>query len=462
MMQTVRHRIFPLLLLLLPGLCWAQPVTVQNLRLWRAPDHTRLVFDLSGPLEHRLFNLQDPERIVIDMDHARLQGGLPDVDKSEPVLGAIRAGKPESDTLRIVLDLKVATKPRTFVLKPAGPYGHRLVIDLYDAKVLEQETRETEAAEAAPPRLEPPITAAKRDLVVAIDAGHGGEDPGAIGRRYRTREKDVTLAVARELARLVAATPGMQPVLTRDGDYYVGLRDRFRKALNRKADVFISIHADAMPGRKMAVGSSVYALAQRGSSDSISRFIAEKENAADQIGGVYLRDKDSDVKKVLVDLSQSKAIEYSLELAGDILGQMRRVGPTHMARPGQAGFMVLKSPDFPSVLVETAFLSNPGEEQKLRTAAFQRELAGAILGGVKRYFGRNGTTVPAPGPVRPPVVQEADAAPREHVVRPGETLANIARQYNVHIEALRFLNGLDSGEPAPGLHLRIPAAADES
>ncbi|MGE5240655.1 MAG: N-acetylmuramoyl-L-alanine amidase, partial [Bacteroidota bacterium] len=239
-MTKLARLLFPVLLLFASIAAGAEPVTVQNLRVWRAPDYTRLVFDVSGPLEHHLFQLSDPNRIVIDLDNARLQGTLPPVDTSGPLLGGVRVGGDESNRLRVVLDLKAQTNPRSFMLKPAGPYGNRLVIDLYDIKAEEESAREEAQARSA--ERAPQAQNARRELVVAIDAGHGGEDPGAIGRRYRTREKDVTLAIARALAKQVAAAPGMRPVLIRDGDYYVGLRQRFMKARRQQADVFVSIH----------------------------------------------------------------------------------------------------------------------------------------------------------------------------------------------------------------------------
>lgn len=456
-------------------LLWLSPaqadaVTVQNLRMWRAPDHTRLVFDLSGPLEHRLFTLADPHRLVIDMERAKLAGALAETEADNPLIGAVRTGKPEGDVLRIVIDLKAEVKPRSFVLKPAGQYGHRLVVDLYDARqAVEDGSRDAgdrathgavagtvadeskPAAEPTRPVSKPEVPAGPRTLVIAIDAGHGGEDPGALGRRYRTREKDVTLAVARELARLIDKTPNMKALLIRDGDYYVGLRSRFQKARKNRADVFVSIHADAVP-TKQARGSSVYALSERGASNAMARHLADRENAADLIGGVSLSDKDGVLARVLLDMSHSKTIEHSLLLGEDILGEIKRVGHVHQRRVQQAGFAVLKSPDIPSVLVETAFISNPDEEKKLRTPAFQRGLAQGILAGVKRFVARQAPTAP---PARP-VTVEARARPQEHVVQQGETLASIARQYNLHIEALRFLNSLSNNEPPVGMRLRLP------
>ena len=410
-------------------------VTVDSLRQWRAPDHTRLVFDLSGPLEHRLFMLSDPHRIVIDMEDATLSAPLPDLDASGPLLKAVRSGSSEGGTLRIVLDLKAETRPRTFVLHPAGQYGHRLVIDLYDPKRADEDAKPAALPPTAP-------KSAPRPLVVAIDAGHGGEDPGAIGRRYRTREKDVTLAIARELARLVAQTPGMRAVLIREGDYYVSLRDRFQKARSQRADVFVSIHADAVPG-KQAYGSSVYALSEKGATDATAKFLADKENAADLIGGVSLSDKDDMLAKVLLDLSHTKTIHDSLTLGDDLLGELKHVGPVHHQRVRQAGFMVLKSPDVPSVLIETAFISNPAEEKKLRSPKFQRSVADGLYKGIRRYAARHAAM--------------AVTASRSHIVRPGETLALIARKYDVGVERLRVANNIDNGEPLlAGSRLQIP------
>lgn len=369
----------------------AAGVLVQNLRQWRAPDHTRLVFDLSGPLEHRVFNLQDPPRVVIDMEGATLNEPLPTLSGSGPLLAGVRTGKPDSGTLRVVLELKADVRPRTFVLTPYGQYGHRLVIDLYDPKAQDDDPRKTSNGVNVPPAAAKQVS---KPVIIAIDAGHGGEDPGAIGRRYRTREKDVTLSVARQLAKLVTATPGMRAVLTRDGDYYVGLHERFRKARAHRADIFLSIHADAVPGRQ-AQGSSVYVLSEKGATDAMSKFLADKENASDLIGGVSLNDKDDLLAKVLLDLSHTKTIYDSLALGEDMLTELKHVGRVHFPRVRQAGFSVLKAPDIPSVLIETAYISNPAEERKLRGVAFQRQLAQGILKGIKRYLARQRDAAPS-------------------------------------------------------------------
>jgi len=451
--MTRLARLLFLILFLMTAVAGAEPVSVQQLRVWRAPDHTRLVFDVSGPLEHRLFTLQNPDRLVVDIDNARLAEPLKDVDTDGPLVGAVRVGQPEAGPLRIVLELKAEARPRSFILKPAGPYGHRLVIDLFDVKAAEQEAAESKQEAKLPvtPERAVPARPVARDRVVAIDAGHGGEDPGASGRRYRTHEKDVTLAIARELAKLVAQEPGMRPLLIRDGDYYVGLLQRFEKARRQRADVFVSIHADAVPGRS-ANGSSVYALSEKGASSAMARRLADKENASDLIGGVSLNGKDDMLAHVLLDLSHNKTMQDSLSLGDNILAELQRVGPVHMHHVAQAGFAVLKSPDIPSVLVETAFISNPSEEKKLRTPAFQRQLAAGIFRGIKRHLART------PSAPQTPVQAERGTEPaREHVVRKGETLSAIARQYNIHVDALRFLNDLGRGDPPVGLRLRIPS-----
>jgi N-acetylmuramoyl-L-alanine amidase len=367
---------------------------------------------------------------VLDLEGATLKGSLPELDLSEDaVLAGVRSGAPEQGTLRVVLDLKTAVQPRSFMLKPAGPYGHRLVVDLYDPiAALLQEKAAQEVAEgkdlpeAGAPETplaeeEPlPIPIPGRDtgpktFVVAIDAGHGGEDPGALGRRYRTREKDVTLAIARELARLLNKEAGVKAVLIRDGDYYVGLRERYEKARKVKADLFISIHADAAPSRH-AAGSSVYALSEKGATDVMSKRLADRENAADLIGGVSLSDKDDVLAKVLFDLSQTGTMQHSLMFGGDLLAELRRIGPTHGRTVRQAGFAVLKAPDIPSVLVETAFISNPAEESKLRSSRFQRQIADGIFQGIKRYFGRtNGNAATAMA--EPENIEKLDEEPEK-------------------------------------------------
>ncbi len=456
-----------LALLLLPLVTWAEPVAVHNLRLWQAPDHTRLVLDLSGSLEHRLTRLRDPERLVVEMDNARLTENLAPLDVSRSYIAAVRGAEPLDGKLRITLELRRPVRAQSFVLKPYGQYGHRLVIDLYDEAVLETApTPEPRAAAPARPVLRP------RDLVVAIDAGHGGEDPGAIGRKWRTREKDVTLAIARELYKLVNATPGMKAVLIRDGDYFIELHKRRQKADRFKADVFVSIHADSLPGsraRKVS-GSSVYALSDRGASSALARALADSENASDWIGGIDPREMDNDVRRLIGDLTKEATIADGSKLGGDILGGLRSVGPLHNERVAHAGFAVLKQP-IPAILVETAFISNPREEQLLRSSAHQKRIAQGIHGGLKRatpWIVARREAGSAPALVATPVVPAAPrpsdppSSMREHVVKSGETLAAIARLYEIHIDALRFLNGIQGDDLQVGTRLRIPARSGDS
>lgn len=426
--------------LLLATLCAsAAPATVQGLRMWRAPDHTRFVFDVSGPVEHNVFTLDNPHRVVVDLDDATLHKRLPAPDTSGPYLRNVRTGNPKPGTLRIVFDLKTKVSPKSFLLPPSGGYGHRLVIDMYSAG---------DGGSILP---EPPPSPKRHQAIIAVDAGHGGEDPGAIGSRG-TREKDVVLKIARELERMIRADPDMVPVMVRTGDYYVSLRKRTAIARKAGADLFVSIHADAFPKRYVR-GSSVFALSQRGASSETARWLADQENAADLAGGVSLRDKDELLAQVLLDLSMTRTVADSIEFGEDVLAELQGLGKVHSDRVEQAGFVVLKSPDIPSLLVETAFISNPHEEQLLRRADHRSKLARAIHEGIRRYLARH--------PVDRPRGGEADtvaAAPREHVVSSGETLSTIARQYRVSLRALRDANDLQGSLIRVGDKLLIPSA----
>ncbi len=425
-------------LLFVPWLVNAAGMQVQGVRLWAAPESTRVVFDVSGPVKHRLFTLKNPNRLVIDLSDAGID---PVVKKSFNHGGRVknlRSGPRNGDDLRLVLDLKGPVKPKSFVLKPNEQYGHRLVIDLYDAG---------SAKTAAPKKIQVPNQPTKlRDLVIAIDAGHGGDDPGARGKRG-TREKDVVLDIARRLSRLVRKEPGMRPVLIRDGDYYVGLRKRMEKARKHRADLFISIHADAFRDRRVN-GASVYAVSRRGASSEMARWLAARENAADLVGGVSLDDKDDLLAEVLLDLAQTATLEASNEVAGNVLREMRRIGKVHKKSVQHAGFVVLKSPDIPSLLVETAFISNPSEEKRLRNGKHQQKVAQAIMNGVRRYFVAN----------PPPGTRLAKASPRQHVIRRGDTLSHIAQRYGVTTTSLRRQNKLrDSDRLLVGKVLTIPS-----
>jgi N-acetylmuramoyl-L-alanine amidase len=349
----------------------AHTVEVRAVRLWAEPESTRIVLDLSGSAQHSLLVLKNPDRIVLDLAGAQLASG----SRTPPGAGVIkqvRMGRRPSGELRIVFDLSRAIRAKSFVAPPNDQYGYRLVIDLGSTASADTPVK----AEHARPDA--------RDLIIAIDAGHGGEDPGAIGKNG-TREKDVVLAIARALAQRVDAEPGMKAVLTRNGDYFVPLRDRMRRARAQQADLFVSIHADSIRDRSID-GSSVYILSQRGATDEAARWLAERENASDLIGGVSLDDKGDVLASVLLDLSQSASLSASQSAAAHVLRELNQVGEIRKPVVQQARFVVLKSPDIPSMLIETAYISNPAQERRLRGLAHQATIAGAIHQGLRAYF----------------------------------------------------------------------------
>lgn len=423
-----------------------QAADISGLRMWDAPDNTRIVFDLSKPTGYSVFTLKKPDRVVIDLSESRLKTDVPGLANNHRVLKSIRASQRKKKDFRIVLDMKSRVQPNAFFLKPNDQYGHRLVVDLPHPE-LAQDVSEVLAQIASPeePRRSLKKDSSKpRDIVIAIDAGHGGEDPGAHGRRYGTREKDVVLSIAKKLEKLIKRTPGMRPVMIRDGDYYVGLRKRINRARKHKADLFVSIHADAYKNPRVS-GSSVYVLSARGASDEASRWLEARENAADLVGGVSLDDKDDVLASVLLDLSMSGTIDMSTRVASNVLKELGGVGPVRKKDVQYARFVVLKSPDIPSMLIETAFISNPREEKRLRSHAYQQKMASGILRGVKTYFKAN----------PPPGTRFADAG-REHRIRKGETLSSIADRYSIHPRQLRQINQLSSSLIQVGQVLRIP------
>jgi N-acetylmuramoyl-L-alanine amidase len=339
---------------------------------------------------------------------------------------------------RFVLDLKKFAVARSFQLGPNQHYGHRLVLDLADAE--DEQVAPEPATQAAD------SSAERRDIVIAVDAGHGGDDPGARGPKG-TWEKSITLQMARVLAAKINAEPGMQAVLTREGDYFLPLRKRMDLARRHKADLFVSIHADAFRDRRVQ-GSSVYVLSDRGASSEHARWLAEQENASDLIGGVSLDVEDDVLASVLLDLSQTASLEASIDVAERVLQGLRKIGRLHKQRVESAGFMVLKSPDIPSILVEAAYISNPDEEAKLRSPPHQQKIAEAILTGLRGYF-----------TARAPEGTEL-AAIRRHVIGRGDTLSGIAQQYRVSMDSLRQVNGLNNDQIRIGQVLTIPSAAD--
>lgn len=425
--------------ILLMLVCWpllAGQTLVDNLRIWAAPDHTRLVFDTSHPVNHKLFTLKSPDRLVIDISDAQLTGAMPAVNDS-PLIKRLRSAQRKDGTLRVVLDLNTQTHPKSFVLRPNSQYGHRLVVDLYG----ETQGKPGQSPQKSVKQLE---SNGMRDVIVAIDAGHGGEDPGAKGRRG-TYEKNVVLSIARKLAALIERERGMKAVLIRDGDYYLGLRKRMDLARAHRADLFVSIHADSFRDSR-ARGSSVFILSKRGASSEAARWLAESENSADLIGGVKLEDKDDVLASVLLDLSQTGTGQASHDVANKVLGQLKKIGRTHKVTVQQAGFAVLKSPDVPSILVETAFISNPEEERKLLDPSHQQKVAGAILTGLRGYF-RNS---PPPGTLM------AQLKSRQHTISRGDTLGGIASRYNISLASLKSANGISGDVIRVGQVLVIP------
>jgi N-acetylmuramoyl-L-alanine amidase len=380
----------------------ATAATITAARLWPSPDYTRITLESDAPIAFKYFTLGNPERLVIDLQDTDPGAALTFLSSSIgpdlPYIAGVRVAPNRPGVTRVVLDLKAAVRPSVFTLKPMGEYGHRLVIDLYGAQALAQ----NKAAEGGASGMaqggdgKPAVPRFNRLMMVAIDAGHGGEDPGAKGANG-SYEKSITLSVARRIKAKIDAEPNMRAYLTRDGDYFIPLHERVAKARAVKADLFVSIHADAFI-RPEARGSSVFALSENGATSAAARWLAKKENEADLIGGINIDVKDKFLKRTLIDLSQTATISDSLKLANHVLKEIGDINTLHKEHVEQAGFAVLKAPDIPSILVETAFISNPEEEKRLTDEAYQDKLAGAILAGIKRYFDKhqpagNGTRV---------------------------------------------------------------------
>lgn len=422
---------------------------IDSARLWPAPDNTRLVLDLSGPVEHRVFTLSNPSRVVVDIDRARLKADLGDLQLTNSGVSRIRSAVRNGEDIRIVLDLATQLNPRSFTLRPNEQYGHRLVLDLERPPGLAMEPRERQVSKTVND-----LSSEQRNIIVAIDAGHGGEDPGAIGGRG-TLEKHVVLAIARELYDQLNGIKGYEPFLVRTGDYYVPLQRRRQIAREKNADLFISIHADAFTSPQ-ASGASVFALSSNGATSAMARYLADQENASDVIGGingVSLEDKDEVLRSVLVDLSMTATLRSSLDVGSSILGEMRQVARMHKNSVEQAGFAVLKSPDVPSILVETGFISNPTEEANLGSRAYRRKLATAVRKGVTDWFERN----PPPGTWI--AWQQRNAGElRRYVVVRGDTLSGIATRAGTSVARLKEINQLQDSAIRIGQVLLIPGA----
>jgi len=408
-------------------------VKVSAIRVWPAQDYTRITIESNKAIRYNQFTIKNPDRLVIDLEQIDLNDTLnalnSKIGNDDPYIKSARVGRFKPGIIRVVLDLKTEVKAQMFNLKPVAEYGHRLVLDVYPAQPVDPIIALLQSTGVTVPTEEPgsasspantvtsasdnvaPTVAAQqpgsgtsdtlpdkimshgrpdrngRILIIAIDAGHGGEDPGAHGRGG-TREKNVTLSIARKLKAQIDELPNMRALLIRDGDYFIPLGGRVVKARQARADLFVSIHADAFV-KPHARGSSVFALSERGATSTTARWLAKKENEADLIGGVNIAEKDPYLARTLLDLSQTATISDSMKLAKNVLNELGGINTLHRGRVEQAGFAVLKSPDIPSILVETAFISNPSEEKRLNDSNYQEKIAQAILGGIKRYFAKN-------------------------------------------------------------------------
>lgn len=464
----------------------AQAADVKAARVWAGPEYTRVVFDLSGPVRFQAST--QGGKVQLDLGNDRLAPGF-----VEPAAQGLFRGLSthrKAGRLQLMADVNTRSAPKSFLLKPSGNSGYRLVLDLYPDAAGKGTVATPVASTPAPVmRAAPTIKSGRgnvmtlrqvaeqlngqRKVVVAVDAGHGGDDPGAHGPSG-TLEKNVTLAVARQLAALINKQPGMQAVLTRDSDYFIPLKRRYQIAREKNADMFVSIHADAFKNGD-AKGSSVWVLSPRGKTSEAARWLADRENRADLIGGVSLDDKEDSLAAVLLDLQQGYAMQASESIAGNVLKALGHLGPTHRGYVERANFVVLRSPDVPSILVETAFISNPTEERKLRDPSHQSELAVAVMGGVRNYFEatpppgtwfaaeaarRSGTQLAAAQPASDGAARSsaADAAVRDlHRVSRGESLGSIARQYGISVGAIKNANGMRDDTVRTGAVLAIPA-----
>lgn len=479
--------------------------SVDNIRIWHSPNNTRIVFDVSSNVRQSMFTLQNPLRLVVDIQNARFKSQLPVLDPQNKHIARVRSGTPQDDILRFVFELKKDLLPSNFVLSPNELYGHRLVIDLdeklalasnaqqpiyaplssssnststeqtnqdqgtslLDQHLTAQDEVSPSSSEPVEPQLAPPapvfqeVSAQQNNIfVVAIDAGHGGEDPGAKGYRG-SREKDLTLSIAKRLKKLVDADPNMRAELIRTGDYYIKLHQRRQLARERGADIFVSIHADAFT-RISAKGFSVFALSQRGATSAMASALAAKENASDRIGGVSLADKDALLAQVLVDLSMTNTISESVNLGGRVLKELGKLGKLHSKRVEQAGFAVLKSPDMPSILIETGFITNPEEERLLKSARYQKKVAKAIYTAITDYHEQTPyvTYQRVDKPVnKKPQKNTINSTAKYHIVKRGDSLSKISARYNVTINSLKRLNKLRGNNVVLGQKIKLPSTA---
>lgn len=406
---------------------------VQSVRVWPSPDNTRVVFDLSSAPQHKYFTLEKPDRLVIDLKDIKAGSGLPAVSGDTGLIKSIRSSNDDS-TMRIVLDLTKATKANVFALPPTAPYGHRLVVDLPDDQPQQV--------------VAPVVRRAARDIIIAIDAGHGGEDPGSIGPSG-FYEKNITLPIAKQLQQLINNQPGMKAMMVRTRDYYLHVNKRTEIARGQQADLLVSIHADAFTSPQPR-GASVWVLSLRRATTEVGRMLEQTERHSELLGGVAEIIKDSANERYLaqtvLDLSMNHSMVTAYQVANEVLGELGKVAHLHKSEPQAASLGVLKAPDIPSILVEVGFISNPGEEKLLKSASHQSKLAQSLFTALKRHFEK------AP----PADSLFAQQRSREHRVSAGESLSLLAIRYNVSIDELRSLNQLSSDSIRVGQTLRIP------
>lgn len=466
----------------------------KNVRIWRAADYTRIVLDLDSPVQHNLTFASNPDRIIVDVPSAALGASLGTLSLTGTPIDIIRSSTINKNDLRLVLDLKQKVTPKSFLLKKQDANGDRLVIDLYDViepeltaqpKNITQKNLRAAAAtstdSAIKTQAEQPqeplgfealiasetkvVNApkakvdlgGKRAILIAVDAGHGGQDTGALGPN-KMREKDVTLAIAKELVNAINAQPGFAARLTRSNDVFIPLQKRRNIARDMKADLFVSIHADAFTN-PAAKGASVFALSRQGATSETARFLAQHENESDLIGGVggvSLDDKDAVLAGVLVDLAMTATVNASLQIGSQVLSSIGAIASLHARHVEQAGFVVLKSPDVPSILVETGFISNKEESRRLASPIYRTQMAQSVFKGVRQYFMQN----PPAGTYLAALQQGDDrvVVERKHRVVRGDTLADIAQQYNVNSNQIIKYNGLKSTTVKIGQTLKIPAS----
>tara|TARA_B100001057_G_scaffold496556_1_gene598325 strand:- start:7137 stop:8447 length:1311 start_codon:yes stop_codon:yes gene_type:complete len=414
--------------------------TVEDIRVWSENDKTRVVLDLNESVNHNIFSLQRPERLVIDLKDSQLSESFNKLSKKVGFVESIRSAMRPNGELRVVLDLSERVIARSFRAGPNTKYGDRLVIDLVRSLKVTTVKRVDESYQS------------KRNIIIAVDAGHGGRDPGALGRK--SHEKNINLAISKELAARINAEQGMQALMIRKSDVFIELRDRISKARDNKADLFISIHADAFHDSR-ANGASVFALNLKGANDEAARQLQRRETSQVSVGGVSLHDKDEILASVLLDLSQKESLSVSLDVGARISREMSRVTNMHSKEIKQKSFLVLKAPDIPSILVETGFISNRADEKKLRNKKHQEKLASALVAGIKSYFYAN----PPPDSKIAYNLRNMSSTQLRHVIVRGDTISQIAEFYNVSPSAIRRLNNLSNDNIRVGQTLNIPKLA---